>query len=64
LWASNCQLDSFEDVEKELGDKEQLNTVYFEGNPLQRNGPVQYRKKVMLALPRVRQIDATFVRVE
>ncbi|KIW02437.1 uncharacterized protein PV09_06251 [Verruconis gallopava] len=64
FWASWCKISSFEEVEKQLGDKENLNTVYFEGNPLQTRGPVLYRNKIRLALPRVKQIDATFVKVE
>jgi len=59
LWASSCELESFDEVEKELGNKEELTTVYFEGNPLQLRQPVLYRSKVRLALPRVTQIDAT-----
>ncbi|KAJ5121878.1 hypothetical protein N7448_003010 [Penicillium atrosanguineum] len=63
VWASNNQLSSFEEVERELKDKEKLQTVYFEGNPLQMNGPAVYRNKVRLALPHIAQIDATYVRV-
>ncbi|KAL3472919.1 hypothetical protein BJX99DRAFT_249324 [Aspergillus californicus] len=63
LWASNNQLTSFDEVEHELRDKENLQTVYFEGNPLQTKGPVVYRNKVRLAIPQIMQIDATFVRV-
>lgn len=59
LWASQCRLDDFAEIERELADKEQLNTVYFEGNPLQLRQPVLYRNKVRLALPRVKQIDAS-----
>lgn len=59
LWASNNQLASFEEVERELKDKEKLQTVYFEGNPLQTDGPVVYRNKVRLALPQIVQIDAS-----
>jgi protein phosphatase 1 regulatory subunit 7 len=59
LWASNCKLESFEEVEKELGDKTELTTVYFEGNPLQTKQPVLYRGKLRLALPNIKQIDAT-----
>lgn len=59
LWASNCQLSSFEEIEKELRDKEELETVYFEGNPLQRAQMALYRNKVKLALPQVKQIDAS-----
>ena len=59
LWASSNQLASFDEIERELADKKVLNTVYFEGNPLQKNAPVLYRNKVRLALPQVKQIDAS-----
>ena len=59
LWGSNNQLASFEEVERELKDKENLETVYFEGNPLQTKGPAVYRNKVRLALPQIKQIDAS-----
>ncbi|KAI9817185.1 MAG: hypothetical protein M1827_001297 [Pycnora praestabilis] len=62
VWGSNNQISSFDEVEKELMDKKELNTVYFEGNPLQIKNPVMYRNKVRLALPQIQQIDATFVR--
>ena len=59
LWGSNNSLSSFEEVERELKDKENLETVYFEGNPLQTTSPPLYRNKVRLALPQVKQIDAS-----
>ncbi|KAB8233692.1 putative general stress response phosphoprotein phosphatase Psr1/2 [Aspergillus alliaceus] len=59
LWASNNQLANFDEVEKELKDKEKLQTVYFEGNPLQTKGPAVYRNKVRLAIPHIMQIDAS-----
>lgn len=59
LWASNNQLDRFEDVEHELRGKPHLQTVYFEGNPLQTRGPAVYRNKVRLAIPHIMQIDAS-----
>lgn len=59
LWGSGNQLSSFEEVERELRDKENLETVYFEGNPLQTRSPALYRNKVRLALPQVKQIDAS-----
>ncbi|EER29279.1 Leucine Rich Repeat family protein [Coccidioides posadasii C735 delta SOWgp] len=62
LWASNNKLASFDEVERELRNKEELKTVYFEGNPLQTRGPALYRNKVRLALPQIQQIDATYVR--
>lgn len=59
LWASSNKLGNFREVERELADKEHLETVYFEMNPLQLAGPALYRNKVRLALPQVRQIDAS-----
>lgn len=59
FWGSNCMFSSFEDVEKQLKDKKDLQTVYFEGNPLQSNQPTLYRNKVRLALPQICQIDAS-----
>ncbi|MCJ1479528.1 hypothetical protein MMC13_008214 [Lambiella insularis] len=61
LWASYNQISSFQEVEKELADKKDLNTVYFEGNPLQIKNSGLYRNKVRLALPQVKQIDASKV---
>ena len=59
LWASYNLVSDFAEVERELGDKKDLTTVYFEGNPLQLRAPALYRNKVRLALPQVRQIDAS-----
>ncbi|KAL9022887.1 MAG: hypothetical protein Q9180_008511, partial [Flavoplaca navasiana] len=58
VWASSNQLASFDEVERELADKKELTTVYFEGNPLQTKSPALYRNKIRLALPQVKQIDA------
>lgn len=63
FWASVNGISDFRELEQQLADKENLETVYFEANPLQLNGPAVYRNKVRLALPQVKQIDATFVRV-
>lgn len=59
LWASYNQIADFNEVEGELAKKKSLNTVYFEGNPLQLRAPALYRNKVRLALPQVMQIDAS-----
>ena len=59
VWASSNQLALFEEIETELADKKDLNTVYFEGNPLQLRNPALYRNKVRLALPQIQQIDAS-----
>ena len=59
LWASSNEIDSFKEVEDQLAGLDKLETVYFEHNPLQTNNPVLYRNKVRLALPRIKQIDAS-----
>ncbi|KAL8657280.1 MAG: hypothetical protein Q9226_002067 [Calogaya cf. arnoldii] len=59
VWASSNQLSSFDEVEKQLADKKELTTVYFEGNPLQTKSPALYRNKIRLALPQIKQIDAS-----
>ncbi|XP_059559830.1 protein phosphatase 1 regulatory subunit 7 isoform X1 [Myotis daubentonii] len=58
FWMNDNLLESWSDLDELKGAKN-LETVYLEGNPLQKDP--QYRRKVMLALPSVRQIDATFV---
>ncbi|KAK0130405.1 hypothetical protein ONS96_000925 [Cadophora gregata f. sp. sojae] len=63
VWASYNLVGDFAEVEKVLGGKKELNTVYFEGCPLQLRQPALYRNKARLALPQVKQIDATFIRV-
>lgn len=52
-------IDNWSDLD-ELKNAKSLETVYLERNPLQKDP--QYRRKIMLALPTVRQIDATFIR--
>ena len=59
LWASSNLLNSFEEVEQELRNQKELNTVYFEANPLQLRNPALYRNKVRLALPQIEKIDAS-----
>ena len=50
-------------MERELADKKELSTVYFEGNPLQTRSPALYRNKVHLALPQIQQIDASMLNI-
>jgi protein phosphatase 1 regulatory subunit 7 len=65
LWASNNQIASFDEIERELGGRKEedgdtiVKTVYLEGNPVQKNNEVLYRGKVKLALPKIEQIDAS-----
>lgn len=61
LWANNNKLDNecYEEVEKELGAIKTLHTVYLEGNPMHLKNRATYRNKIKLALPNIKQIDAT-----
>ena len=59
FWASSNEIASFAEVEQQLASKSKLETVYFEGNPLQKKNEATYRNKVRLALPQVKQIDAS-----
>ncbi|KAJ2496670.1 formin-binding protein [Coemansia sp. RSA 1972] len=64
LWASGNQLTQFDNIEAECAVLPELRTVYFEFNPVQRTQPANYRRKLMLALPQITQIDATKCRSE
>ncbi|KAK5610358.1 Protein phosphatase 1 regulatory subunit 7 [Crenichthys baileyi] len=59
FWMNDIQIDTWSDHD-ELKNAQSLETVYLELNPLQKDLP--YRRKIMLPLPSVRQIDATFIR--
>uniref|UniRef100_A0A8V5FJ14 Protein phosphatase 1 regulatory subunit 7 n=1 Tax=Melopsittacus undulatus TaxID=13146 RepID=A0A8V5FJ14_MELUD len=59
FWMNDNLVESWSDLDELKGAKN-LETVYLERNPLQKDP--QYRRKIVLALPTVRQIDATFVR--
>lgn len=64
LWASDCKLSSYKEVETELGKLPNLETVYFERNPLHKENQATYRNKVRLCLgPSLKQIDATYIKV-
>ena len=43
-----------------MKDMKTMNTIYLEGNPLAKD--VNYRRKVMLTLPHLVQIDATLTK--
>jgi protein phosphatase 1 regulatory subunit 7 len=63
LWASTNQLSSFDEIERECKALPNLETVYFEGNPLQRQNPTTYRNKIKLSVgPQIKQIDANILR--
>lgn len=54
------KLAEWSDLDKQLAPLKQLNNVYLEHNPIYKDSA--YRRKVMLALPQVAQIDATMCR--
>lgn len=60
LWLSSCLLSSWPEIDA-LDCLKKLNCIYLEGNPLQKED-VMYRKKVMIRLPWVTQVDAGLVR--
>lgn len=62
FWCSYNQISSFKDVESQLSKLPELDTVYFEGNPIQTENPTAYRRKLKLCLgPSLAKIDATYV---
>ncbi|XGW10731.1 hypothetical protein V3C99_012331 [Haemonchus contortus] len=61
LWANNNRISSWAEVEK-LRGLPKLDTVYLERNPIYEEDRTGYRRKVMLTLPQVKQIDATMCR--
>ncbi|PAV16652.1 hypothetical protein PNOK_0827200 [Pyrrhoderma noxium] len=62
VWASGNQITALTDLKSQLGDKQDLETIYLENNPVQRAEGSAYRRKIGLELPQVKQIDATFVK--
>jgi hypothetical protein len=52
------KISTLQTLEPQLGSISTLETVYLEGNPCQK-ADVNYRRKIMLALPQLKQIDAT-----
>lgn len=50
-------------LDTELKSLSALETLYLEGNPCQTTDMSGYRRKVILALPQLKQVDATYVRV-
>ncbi|KAH8920166.1 L domain-like protein [Atractiella rhizophila] len=62
FWANDNKLSSLDSLPLSQEHNPNLSTIYLEGNPLQREEGSAYRRKVMLMLPQVKQIDATYVR--
>lgn len=60
---SGNKIPDLTSVDKELRNLKGLRTLYLEANPCQKNDMANYRRKVMLTLPQLMQIDATYVLV-
>ncbi|KDQ14279.1 hypothetical protein BOTBODRAFT_174788 [Botryobasidium botryosum FD-172 SS1] len=61
LWINNNVIPNVHDLTPQLGHIATLKTIYLEGNPCQREDMSGYRRKIILALPQVQQIDAKYV---
>ncbi|KAH9472500.1 hypothetical protein Pst134EA_003109 [Puccinia striiformis f. sp. tritici] len=66
LWANNNKMSipGWNSIENYLAKDrmKDLQTIYLEGNPLQSEMGVNYRRKILIACPQLIQIDATFVK--
>ncbi|KAF8656879.1 hypothetical protein AX16_002425 [Volvariella volvacea WC 439] len=60
LWLNGNQIPDLKALDTQLHHIETLRTIYLEANPCQTSDMAGYRRKVMLALPQVTQIDATY----
>ncbi|SSD59369.1 related to Protein phosphatase 1 regulatory subunit SDS22 [Saccharomycodes ludwigii] len=64
LWLSYNKIDmTFEEINKEIGHLNKLETIYLEGNPIQLKNPTSYRRKLILNLgTSLEKIDATYIK--
>ncbi|KAF8199575.1 hypothetical protein BJ912DRAFT_655796 [Pholiota molesta] len=62
LWMNGNKIPDLRALDSELRDIPTLATLYLEANPCQKNDMTGYRRKIMLALPQLQQIDATYTR--
>lgn len=53
------KIPDLQTLEPHLGGLATLETLYLEANPCQTKDMTGYRRKIMLALPQLKQIDAT-----
>ncbi|KAG6816296.1 hypothetical protein H0H87_007179 [Tephrocybe sp. NHM501043] len=61
LWINGNEIPDLTDLEPQLGAIKSLETLYLEANPCQKRDMTGYRRKIMLALPQLKQIDATYL---
>ncbi|KAG6878217.1 hypothetical protein C0993_010637 [Termitomyces sp. T159_Od127] len=59
LWMNGNEIPDLLTLEPQLGAIKSLQTLYLEANPCQTKDMTGYRRKIMLALPQLKQIDAT-----
>ncbi|KAG5647410.1 hypothetical protein DXG03_000481 [Asterophora parasitica] len=59
LWINGNQIPDLTALERELSAIKTMETLYLEANPCQAKDATGYRRKIMLALPQLKQIDAT-----
>jgi len=62
LWMSNNKIPNLHALDSQLKHITTLETLYLEGNPCQTDDMAGYRRKIILALPQLKQIDATYVK--
>lgn len=63
FWCLNNQISLFNEISEQLGKLPELDTVYFEGNPVQTSNHTAYRRKLRLCLGEsLSKIDATYVK--
>ncbi|KAJ7170623.1 L domain-like protein [Mycena crocata] len=62
LWMSGNKIPTLHALDSQLKNITTLETLYLEGNPCQTTDMAGYRRKIILALPQLKQIDATFVK--
>ncbi|KAF7327617.1 LRRcap domain-containing protein [Mycena kentingensis (nom. inval.)] len=60
LWISGNKIPSLQGLDSQLKNLGGLRTLYLEGNPCQTSDMTGYRRKIILALPQLTQIDATY----
>ncbi|KAG6865722.1 hypothetical protein C0991_012368 [Blastosporella zonata] len=59
LWINGNEIPDLLGLEPQLAAIKSLETLYLEANPCQKKDMTGYRRKIMLALPQLKQIDAT-----
>ncbi|KAF9450342.1 L domain-like protein [Macrolepiota fuliginosa MF-IS2] len=62
LWMNGNKIPDLFALDTQLRHIGTLRTLYLEANPCHKQDMTGYRRKVMLALPQLTQIDATYVR--